>query len=441
MSNMNNPNSNSSADNNFSSSRPQLIFKHNAKAGGGSIEKLLLQLKPIKYTGSNYLYRGSLQKRAHSYVNVATKNHTTALLASNETERNYTAPVPIHINPNDTLIIIPEFERVSKKHRQKGFVISNMREPCDQYLSLWAFGSAGHGGLYTRSKNKFYNWTLDAYGHDSPNFDSKEDIQRFQHKWLQDRNILGLIARRHLKSYGSPGIIRIADNSTMSSSHSSSSGNSTTRARKMTFKKYVPEMPDSVDCWVYVDDFQATLYSCLREYEIQGGLVDWDAPLLSKLTTSLRKKNSKRELQNYTKDDPIGNPQLSHHSKCSTYYDNATADLVQLGAESFIFEAFGYQGCCGGRNPKNTLIHPPPLLSSREVNGTSAPVKNDFDGMELNQTEETFKYQYPSLLLSMCVPVVGLVLIFVVRKLQKQRAEHRPKYAIAPQDEESEEMI
>ena len=143
---------------------------------------------------------------------------------------------------------------------------------------------------------------------------------------------------------------------------------------------------------------------------MQGGLVDWDAPLLSELITSLRKKNSKRELQNYTKDDPIGNPQLSHHSKCSTYYDNATADLVQLGAESFIFDAFGYQGCCGGRNPKNTLIHPPPLLSSREVNGTSsasAPVQNRTSNcsnndvnviveVQPNQLQESITFQYPS---------------------------------------------
>jgi len=382
-------------------------------------------------------------KRAHG-SNVRTKNNNTTLL-TNETGRNDTAA--IQINSNDTLIVIPEFDRVSKLHRHKGFVISHMREPCDQYLSLWAFGSAGKGELYEGLKRNRYNFTVDAYGHDSPTFDSKEDIQRFQQKWFTDRKIRGLIARRHLASYGSPGIIRITGNSTTSHSsigtaNSSSSVNSTTRARKRK-NKYVPEIPDSVDCWVYVDDFQATLYSCLREYEMQGGLVDWDTPLLSELTTSLRKKNAKRELEKYTKNDPVGNPQLSHHSKCLTYYDNATADIVQLGAESFIFEAYGYQGCCGGRNPKNTLIHPPPLLfSSREVNGTSAPVKNDFDGMELNQTEGSFKFQYPSILLVMCASVVGLLLIFVVRKLQKKhRLEHSPKYAIASQDEESDDMI
>jgi hypothetical protein len=86
---------------------------------------------------------------------------------------------------------------------------------------------------------------------------------------------------------------------------------------------------------VYVDDFEATLYSCLREYKMQGGLVDWDAPLLSKLPRKLQETNKKQNLEKCTKYDPIENPQLSHHSKCSTYYDNATTDLVQLSAESF----------------------------------------------------------------------------------------------------------
>jgi hypothetical protein len=28
-------------------------------------------------------------------------------------------------------------------HRQEGFVISNIREPCDHYVSIWAYGSVG----------------------------------------------------------------------------------------------------------------------------------------------------------------------------------------------------------------------------------------------------------------------------------------------------------
>jgi len=395
-------NSSSTAVVNVPSSRPQLIFKHNAKAGGGSIRELLLQLKP------NFVYDWD---------------------AFPDFYDNMIDTTPVQINPNDTLIVIPERQRVSNMHRQNGFVISNIREPCDQYLSLWAFGSTGKGGLYYTLKKKNNNFTVDAYGNDSPTFDSREDIQRFQQKWLPDHNVLGLIARRHRKSYGRPNVIETTDGGTRIG------------------------RPNSVDCWVYVDDFQATLYSCLREYEMQGGLVNWDAPLLSKLTTKLQETDKKRELEKYTKNDPIGNPQLTHHSKCSTYYDNATADIVQLGAESFIFEMYGYQGCCGGRNPKNTLIHPPPpLLSSREVNDTSiasAHVQqitsngssNDVNGIvEVKpiQLQESITFQYPSSSQSLLALLFFSVVILVSKILLKQQGTgHLKKYAVvAPHDEE-----
>ena len=92
--------------------------------------------------------------------------------------------------------------------------------------------------------------------------------------------------------------------------------------------------PAPAHCWVYVDDFKATLYSCLRQYEMQGGLVDWDAPLLSALVKQLQQKNAKQKLEEKSKNDSIGNPHFFHHAKCRTYYDKITADIVQLGDES-----------------------------------------------------------------------------------------------------------
>ena len=156
-----------------------------------------------------------------------------------------------------------------------------------------------------------YNWTVEAYGHDSPTFDSKEDIQRFQKLWLPDPNIAGIIDSRYRQSYGDPDIIERAN------------GTSTYGMR------------EAVDCWVFVDDYDATLYTCLREYEIQGGQVDWDAPLLSKLIKNLQEANAQKEFGTY-QHDPADNQQLSHHSKCPTYYDAATADIVQSGRESYV---------------------------------------------------------------------------------------------------------
>lgn len=376
-------------------SRQLLIFKHNPKAGGGSIEQVLLDLKP-NYRSNEDAFPDFYRNDNN---NIKTKNHTAVSLNNNTTTLLAT-------KKDHTLIIVHESQRVGMLHRQEGFVISNIREPCDQYVSLWAFGSAGHGSLHRRNKKRNYNWTLAAYGHDSPTFDSQEDIKRFQQLWLPDPNIRGIIAKRFREGYGRP----MANGSTIFS------------------------RPSSVDCWVYVDDFKATLYSCLREYEMQGGLVDWDAPLLSALVKRLQQKNAKRKLGGNSKNDPIGKPQLSHHAKCRTYYDNVTADIVQLGDESYIFKAFGYQGCCRGRNPKSTLIHPPPLISSPEV--------NDFGALELNQQmQENVTFGYlPGQSLIAIICALGIVLILVVRRLQNQRAGHLHRYAAAKQDKGSEEI-
>ena len=373
---------NSNTDHFVPSSRPLLIFKHNPKGGGGSIEQVLLELKS-NYISNEDAFPDFYPKKTN-HAAVSPNNNTTALLATKK---------------DHTLIIVHESQRVGMLHRQEGFVISSIREPCDQYVSLWAFGSAGHGSLHRRNKKRNYNWTLAAYGHDSPTFDSQEDIKRFQQLWLPDPNIRGMIAKRFRDGYGRPNITVMANGSTIYS------------------------RPAPVDCWVYVDDFKATLYSCLREYEMQGGLVDWDAPLLSALVKQLQQKNAKRKLGENPKNDPLGNPQLSHHAKCRTYYDNVTADIVQLGDESYIFKAFGYQGCCGERNPKSTLIHPPPLKSSPEV--------NDFDGLELKQKmQENVTFGYiPSESLIAVFCALGIVLILVVRRLQKQRAGHLHRYA------------
>jgi len=379
-----------------SSSRPLLIFKHNPKAGGGSIEEVLLELKQ-NYISNEDAFPDFNNKKTNNHAAISPNNNLTTTLLANKKDH--------------TLIVVHESQSVGMLHRQEGFVISSIREPCDHYVSLWAFGSGGHGGLHRRSEKRNYNWTLAAYGHDSPAFDSKEDIKRFQQLWLPDPNIRGLIAERFREGYGRPKIIEMANGSTISST------------------------PDSVDCWVYVDDFKATLYTCLREYEMQGGLVDWDAPLLSALVKKLQETNAKRKLEGHSKNDPIGNPQLFHHSKCTTYYDNVTADIVELGEESYIFKAFGYQGCCGGRKPKNTLIHPPPLKSSPEVNG--------FDGLEQNQTQENFTFGYlPSESLIAVVCALGIFLILVlVRRLQKQRAGHHHRYAAAKQDDAAQHKV
>jgi len=347
----------------FSSSRrPLLIFKHNPKVGGSFTKKLVAEFKPMvmqDYDAFPLCYY----------------------------DNDVDVDPPIEINFNNTLIIVQELLRVRKWHRQKGFVISTMREPCDQYLSLWSFGSTRRGYLHEKMEEMDYNWTVEAYGHDSPTFNSTEDIHRFQKLWLPDPKISGMIDKRYRQSYGDPDIIE--------------------RGANGTSTRY--GMPEAVDCWIFLDDYDATLYTCLQEYEIQGGMVDWDAPLLSKRVKSLQELNETIELETYT-NDSTNNKQLSHHSKCPTYFDTAAADIVQLGRESYIYDLFGYQGCCKGRISKNALIHSPVLVPKRH--------------------QESFDLEYSSrqfLIFILVAPVVVMVLVFV-RFLKKKKSTTIPRY-------------
>lgn len=209
-------------------------------------------------------------------------------------------------------------------------------------MSLWAYGSTKQGSLYVSYRKT--QWSKAAYGKDYPKFDSPRDINAFRQVWLKSSRILGIIGKRHAASYG----VR------------------TSRGRFVRD----PHSAYHVDCWIFLDDYDATLYDCLREYEAQGGLVNWNAPLLSTLVRRLQDKiyttkrrlqsiNSTQTISNYTKGDPLNNIQEDHHAKCSKYYDNQTASLITNGREKIIYEHFGYTGCCGDRILMKNLTLPP----------------------------------------------------------------------------------
>jgi len=333
-------------------SKPLLVFKHNPKAGGGSIKILLHEMKNFRYLANFPKESDFCQKHFNDKHNTNYVKSSASDESSHEEEETY-CKIGVCVNGlkckysfedivgrNDTIVFIKEFDVVNPDVHQRAFVISSIREPCDHYLSLWAYGSTGKGA---------FQRNVDGFGKDAPYFDSVRDIDAFRHTWLRHPIIKGRLARRHHKYFG-----------------------------ENHFQDMIKDKLHSypVDCWVYVDDFQSTLYSCLREYEIQGGHVDWTAPLLSELVKDLQKKYDRsRRLQkldgntaidrsNYTKNDPLHNVQENHHSDCSKYFDEETAAFIRYGEEEFIYDYFGYESCCGGRKPINKLIAPPPTSSS-----------------------------------------------------------------------------
>ena len=171
--------------------RPRLLFNHNPKAGGGS---LLLAFA--------------------ASIGPTCKNQSTAT--------------------PDCFVHVRESCWTGAQVRREFFVIGSVREPCDQYVSLWAFGSAGNGRFSHECRRANHSETAPSYcgalGTASPRFDSAEDVLRFQ-QWVQNPLVMGTIARRFRTSY--------IDND--GAAH--------------------------VDCWVVVDRFIQTLVSCLRAFE------------------------------------------------------------------------------------------------------------------------------------------------------------------------------
>lgn len=101
------------------------------------------------------------------------------------------------------------------------------------------------------------------------------------------------------------------------------------------------------------------LFFSLRQYEEQGGWVDWKAPHMADLVKEVTKAKNLQK-QNVVSNKEHGDPnfvQLPHSShsnkdKCSLYFDEETSNRIENGPEKFFYDTFGYTGCCGERKDR-----------------------------------------------------------------------------------------
>mmetsp|Transcript_26639 Transcript_26639/g.54474 ORF Transcript_26639/g.54474 Transcript_26639/m.54474 type:complete len:162 (-) Transcript_26639:771-1256(-) len=134
-------------------SKPLLVFKHNPKAVGGSIKAVLHEMKNVTYD-VDFLKESE----------ICTDNPQLVVENDDDAEEDgqYCRGGVCMDNAkckysfmemtkrDDALVYIRERSRANPIIRQHAFVMSSIREPCDHYLSLWAFGSTGYGGLHKR---------------------------------------------------------------------------------------------------------------------------------------------------------------------------------------------------------------------------------------------------------------------------------------------------
>jgi len=126
-----------------------------------------------------------------------------------------------HKNQIDQNIFIKKEREVSSESdRQRAFIVSNVRNPCEFYVSLWAFGCSGHG-LFNSVLRREHPEAADVYS--SPY--NHSNFARF----------LGLAAGEFSRRY----------------------------------HDYLPGMP--VDCWIHTETLAWDLIHCMGVFHKQGG--------------------------------------------------------------------------------------------------------------------------------------------------------------------------
>merc|ERR1719265_2145261 len=210
---------------------------------------------------------------------------------------------------------VGEFQSLSEELRNSSFVIGSVRNPCDYYLSLWAYGADNGGAMMSRipKEQKFvYNTT-------SPNRDSDSDILLFD-KWV-----------RMVSKPGQPGIMSVRfarsyakmDRDVGAQAPPSALSRIDLEAvrRSLSNSSYM----DRVDCWVKADDrLDEDTRKCLNTWHIKYNVsVDWDA---------------------YLKTFQHGNQLRSVHGKCTKYFTPSLESFVRK-LEAPMFSDFGYETC------------------------------------------------------------------------------------------------
>jgi len=229
--------------------------------------------------------------------------------------------------PPENLRLVTEAETLTEDERRETFTVGSVRNPCEYYVSNWAFFS----------KINFPGKEPDIYGV-SEDLNTQEDQMRFA-KWLRwmmpDSKPPGLLTSRVLWSYF---------NETVGSVRRHPDIHATEPWSEQERRVYVAAAdkidPSTVDCWIKTESVPADLRRCLELFEIQAGskIVNWAE--FDKIIAQREKQHDDVKMEVWTKN--------SGHKKCNFYFDafdEGLKDYVYL-MDYAIFDKFGYKTCC-----------------------------------------------------------------------------------------------
>jgi len=224
--------------------------------------------------------------------------------------------------PKNNLVIRSEFESMTKKDRETAFTIGSIRNPCDYYVSLWAYGSPGGT---SESMGAFRQSVPDRYYGLSHGLDTTEDLERFSQwlRYIMPNGQPGFDSARFAFSYSPDGVPHQFGN--FAGPDSLRSANETLRnSLQLTIDAFDTS---SVDCWVKTENLKDDLKRCLQAYEESAGgtVVDWD-----KFTKAMNSEDSQNG---------------SQHQPCAFYYNDANKAFTR-STDKALFEKFDYDTCC-----------------------------------------------------------------------------------------------
>ena len=200
----------------------------------------------------------------------------------------------------DDVSVKAESGHVDDEVWQTHFVVSGIREPCSWYLSLWAYGTQGFGGLHSRLFDNAPHAAKLLYGKREKRDTSSAFRADVFRRFVVDNYTRGLYASRFLSAF-SPRV--------------------------------------HADCWVDTNDLVANARACLAKFERQGGLVHW-----RRLEAFLERDENRTLLDR-------GTSNAVAHDPCEAYYtDDLKAWLRDASFDAPVFDFFDWPGgCCAQR--------------------------------------------------------------------------------------------
>jgi len=236
--------------------------------------------------------------------------------------------------PKDHVKIVTEAETLSMVDRVETFTVGSVRNPCEFYISNWAF----FGKKEVNRQNKdteYYGVTEELNTH--------EDQLRFA-KWLRwmmpDAKPPGVLTSRILWSYFNESVAnarRPPDRAPDPSAW--------TEAERAIYIAAANALdPTTVDCWIHTESVPADLRTCLQKFEEQAGskIVNWMEfdKIVAKQEKQHKEQKTGEKMDVWTKN--------SGHQKCNFYFDAADTTLKNhvFKTDYAIFNKFHYESCC-----------------------------------------------------------------------------------------------